>query len=153
MARSLLPLISITVKSRVVICHVSFTPMMIALLSPFELETPFSDQLCLAKTLHAPESITWRHAYALHFSLSFPDVCAPSTSTRLGHLRLSLPRRTPPGEPRPSATTSGSALKATTPPTKFRRQAVLDRSAKGLVWLEEIVDPRHPGDGDRKSVV
>src|SRR5664279_3841837 len=44
MASSLLPLISTTVKSRVVICHGSLTPMTIALLSPFELETPASDQ-------------------------------------------------------------------------------------------------------------
>src|ERR1019366_5290766 len=68
-------------------------------------------------------------------------VCA-----RLGHLRLSLPRRTPPGEPRPSATTAGSARKATSPSTEFCRQAVLGRSAKSLVWLEKVVDPRYSGD-------
>ena len=47
------------------------------------------------------------------------------------------------GEPRPTATTPGSALKATTPSTEFRRQAVLGRFAKILDWLEEIVDPSH----------
>jgi hypothetical protein len=32
------------------------------------------------------------------------------------------------------------------PSTEFRRQAVLDRFAKSLVRLEEIVDPCHPSD-------
>jgi len=104
------------------------------------------------------ESMTWGHACAVVFSLIFPDVCPPSTSARLGRLRVSLPRRTPVGEPRPSATTAGSARQATSPATEFRRQAVLGHSTKSLVWLEKVVDPSHSADrgslaSDRLSTV
>jgi hypothetical protein len=102
--------------------------------------------LCLAKTLHNRRiNDLEEHLPGALFAL-IPDVCAPSTSARLGLLRLSLPRRTPPGGPRPSATTAGSARQATSPSTEFRRPAVLGRFATSLLRLDEIVDPGHPGD-------
>jgi hypothetical protein len=64
--------------------------------------------LCLAKTLHVPESMTWRRTCPARLSLLSPDFCAPSIPAQPGHLRLSFPRRTPPREPRPSATTADS---------------------------------------------
>ena len=99
--------------------------------------------VCLAKTLRVCRINDLGCGCAARFSLRFPDVCAPSTSARLGPLRLSRPRRTPPGEPRPSATTAGSARKTTSPASEFSRQAVLGRSPKSLVGLEEIADPDH----------
>ena len=88
--------------------------------------------------------MTWKTICTARIPLKFSDVCAPSTSARLGRFCLSLARRTPSGEPRPPATTAGSACKTTSPSSEFRRPAVLDCSAKSMVWLEEIIDPRHP---------
>jgi len=116
------------------------------------LSAHFADQIAdltglfLAKTLRVRRINDLGRTCQAYFSLEFPDVCVPSTSARLGCLRLSLPRRTHLGEPRPSATTADSARQATASSTESRRQAVLGRSARNLDWLEEIVDHCHPGD-------
>jgi hypothetical protein len=77
-------------------------------------------------------------------SLSLTKTCAaPSTSARLGCLRLSLSRRTPPREPRPSAITAGSARQATSSSTEFRRQTVLSLRAYGprnLMKIRALLD-------------
>src|ERR1019366_7084227 len=67
------------------------------------------DTCASPKPCTSAESMTWKCTYAARLSLSFLDVCARSTSARLGRLGLSLPRRTSSGEPGASTATAGCA--------------------------------------------
>jgi hypothetical protein len=66
--------------------------------------------LYLAKTLRVRRINDLERTCSPRSSPRFPEVCGPSTCTRLGHLSLSPSRRTPSEDPRASATTAGSEL-------------------------------------------